>query len=120
MSRLSYEQRQSLINPLSWRRHLAFRWAFGPARRSDLKTAALLVGILSAYVLVGRMDYEDALITEAQAHARRADQHQAQLLACVNGGMSGLYSEDANGIRKYVICDRAWEVSDENVKDRQS
>jgi len=104
------------IRPLLWRHHLAFRWAFSPRRRADLRTAALLALILIAYGIAGRMDYEDALISEAQASEARAELHLRQLLACVNGGMSGLYSESANGTRRYVICDRAWEVSDENMK----
>lgn len=108
------------LRHLPLHKRLAFRWAFSHRLRSDLKTAALLVGILLAYGIAGRMDYEDALISEAKAHEARANLHQQQLLACVNGGMSGLYSEDSNGIRKYVVCDRAWEVSDENVKDRPS
>ena len=108
----------SALRPLPLHRHLSFRWAFSHRRRSDMKTTALLIGILLAYGIVCRMDYEDELISEAQAHARQASRTQAQLLACVNGGMSGLYTEDVNGIRKYVVCDRAWEVSDENVKDK--
>ncbi len=108
----------SALRPLPLHRHLSFRWAVSHRRRSDMKTAALLIGILLAYGIVGRMDYEDALISEAQASEARANLHQRQLLACVNGGMSGLYTEDDSGIRKYVVCDRAWEVSDENVKDK--
>lgn len=114
-------KRSAPIRPLLWRHHLAFRWAFSPQRRADLRTAALLTLILIAYGIAGRMDYEDALISEAQASEARASEaraelHQRQLLACVNGGMSGLYSESADGTRRYVICGRAWEVSDENMK----
>jgi hypothetical protein len=105
-----------VIRPLPLHKRLAFRWAFGPNRRSDIKTAALLAGILIAYAIAGTMDYRDALISEAQAQEARADQHAAQLLACINGGMSGLYSTDSNGIRKHIVCDKAWEVSDEAVK----
>ena len=107
-----------MIRPLPWRHHLSFRWAFSPRRRADLRTAALLALILIAYGIAGRMDYEDALISEAQANEARANLHQRQLLACINGGMSGLYSADGKGNRRYVICDRAWEVSDENAKGR--
>lgn len=110
------------LRPIPLHRHLGFRLSFSPARREALRTAALLAFLLTAYSIAGTLDYQDALITEARAaaqtHALRADQHQAQLLTCVNGGMSGLYSEDANGIRKYVICDRAFEISDENVKGK--
>ena len=106
------------LRPIPRLHHLRFRWAFGPARREALRTAALLVGLLLAYGIVGTLDYQDALLSEAQASARLADMHQAQLLACVNGGASGLCSEDADGVRKYVVCERAFEVSDENLKDK--
>jgi hypothetical protein len=41
-------KRSAPIHLLPWRYHLAFRWAFSHKRRGDLKTAALLVGILIA------------------------------------------------------------------------
>lgn len=107
-----------MTRPIPMMSHLRFRWSFSPARRNDLKTAALIAAILAAYGITGTLDYHDALISEAQAHARRADLHRAQLLACINGGMPGLYSEDDNGIRTYVVCDRAFEVSDENTRKK--
>lgn len=107
---------------LTWADHAKFRWASRRVARRDLidgiKTVAVLIGILLAYGIVGRMDYEDALITEAQIKAADARSHQERLLACLNGGSTGLYTTDEKGNRHFIVCDKAYTISDENTGKR--
>lgn len=91
--------------------NLRFRLAFHVARRDLLKNLALIAGLLVCYGIVGRMDYEDELIAEAEASAANADLNRAALLACLNGGAPGLYIEQADGSRQYLVCEQPYEVS---------
>ncbi len=98
------------------------RFAFAPsaARRDLFKNAALIVGLLIAFGIVGRLDYEDELRQQAEASAASADLNRAALLACLNGGAPGLYTESADGVRVYLVCDPPYEVSDQNIRRRAS
>jgi hypothetical protein len=103
---------------LTWRDHMRFRYAFRAKVREDIKTAACLIAIVACYAVVGEMDYRDALQMEAEAHARNAQATQEQLIACLNGGATGLYTTDSAGNRHYIVCERPWTVSDENTGPR--
>jgi hypothetical protein len=95
---------------------LRFALAPSAARRDLFKNAALIAGLLIAFGIVGRMDYEDALRAEAEAALDQSALHQAALLACLNGGSPGLFTIDANGHRHYLVCGEPFTVSSENTK----
>lgn len=99
---------------------LRWRLAFSQARRDTLQNLALIAGLIICFGIVGRMDYEDELIAQAEASAATADLNRAALLACLNGGSPGLYTESADGVRVYLVCDPPYEVSDENIRRRAS
>lgn len=105
---------------MTFYQRLRFRLAFSQARRQALQNIAIITGLIVAFGIVGRMDYEDELITQATASEATADRHRAALLACLNGGAPGLYTESADGVRVYLVCDPPYEVSDEGVRRRAS
>jgi hypothetical protein len=79
-------------------------------------------GVLAAICLVlllGFLEAHDARV-EQQLAASRAEQsfalQQAALLACLNGGSTGLYTMDDGGNRHYIVCGEPFTVSDENVR----
>lgn len=94
---------------LGWRQHLAFRWSCRRTVSDDLKngaaTIAALLGILAAYGIVGALDYEDALRTEAQAAAMRATTLNATLAECLDGRAVFL-TEDK---KTAIVCRKAEE-----------
>lgn len=108
----------------SWRMRQGLHWrgarpTLGEAlRQADgaLKAIIIVLAILVAYGIVGRMDYEDALIAEAE----RANDHAAlrgqQLIACLNGRPTGLYTENHRGERTYIVCREAEEIPVGKVK----
>lgn len=103
--------------------HLRFRYAFSPRRREALKNAGLIAGLLAVFAITGTLDYQDALLAEAEAqtaaaHARYARQ-QAAMLACLNGGSPGYYTLTEDGHRVYLVCE-IHEVSDENTQRKRS
>jgi hypothetical protein len=84
-------------------RRLQFYLASRAKQREILTNLALIAGLLVCFGIVGRMDYEDALIAEAERQSANADLNRAALLACLN-----------------LVCDPPYEVSDENVRRRAS
>lgn len=88
----------------------------GEEFRETLRYAFYLALIFLAYGIVGRMDYEDQLITEKIAADRDRDILQERMLACLNGGSTGYYTADANGHKHYIVCDQPFTVSTENVR----
>lgn len=103
---------------LTWADHAKFRWASRRTLREDIKNAACLIAVIACYAIVGEMDYRDALRSEAEAQERNAQATQEQLIACLNGGATGLYTTDDKGHRHYIVCERPWTVSDENTGPR--
>jgi hypothetical protein len=101
-------------------RRLQFYLASRAKQREILTNLALIAGLLVCFGIVGRMDYEDALIAEAERQSANADLNRAALLACLNGGAPGLYTESADGVRVYLVCDPPYEVSDQNIRRRAS
>lgn len=102
------------------------RFALAPShrRRQAIKdaalSAALLAFLLLAFGIVGRMDYEDALRTEAEAALDLAALNHAALVACLNGGAPGLYTLDDKGTRHYIVCSGdTWTVSDEGITNKR-
>ena len=83
-----------------------------------LKNSLLIAGLLIAFGIVGRMDYEDALRAEAEAAQQQATLHRDALLTCLNGGAPGLFTTDSKGHRHYLVCSAPYEVSDENTGNR--
>jgi len=61
------------------------------------------------------MDYEDALIAEAERAQRIATERSDQLIACLNGRSPGLYSENHRGERTYIVCRAAEEIAVGNI-----
>lgn len=61
---------KSLIDALRLRYGLRWNGA-RPALRENLKNIALLLGLLAAYAVAGRLDYEDELISQAEVGASR-------------------------------------------------
>lgn len=96
------------------------RFAMAPsyARRDALKTAMIVIGLLLALGIVGRMDYEDQLVAEKMAAEQRYAVQQAALLACLNNGAPGYYTIDDQGHRHYIVCE-TYTVSDQHVKARK-
>ena len=99
---------------------LRFRLASRHQQHEALRNVALIVGLLLCLGIVGRLDYEDELRQQAEASAANADLNRAALLACLNGGAPGLYTESADGVRVYLVCDPPYEVSDQNIRRRAS
>ena len=81
-------------------------------RQADgtLKSIIIVLAIFVAYGIVGRMDYEDALVAEAASAQRIATQRSEQLIACLNGKPPGLYTENHRGERTYIVCREAEEI----------
>ena len=104
---------------MTFYQRLRFRLASRHQQREALLNATLIAGLLLIFGIVGRMDYEDALRAAAEASAANADLNRAALLACLNGGAPGLYTEH-DGVRVYLVCDPPYEVSDENIQRRAS
>lgn len=73
--------------------------------------AAFAAGLWIGDANVGRMDYEDALIAEAERAKRIATERSDQLIACLNGRSPGLYSENHRGERTYIVCRAAEEIA---------
>ena len=83
-----------------------FRRAFfSDSTRDMLKNLALIAVLFACFGIGGRMDYEDALRAEAEAHAARSDLNRASALSCLNGGAPGLYTENPDGSRMHIVCD---------------
>jgi hypothetical protein len=79
-------------------------------------------GVLAALTLVLLFGLVDAMERSAEAGLAEdralAAYHQQQtaLLACLNGGNSGLYTVDDDGHKHYIVCSEPMVVSTENVK----
>jgi hypothetical protein len=69
-----------MTNPhsLGWRANLSFKYASRRTRREALRNAAMLLGLLLAYGIVGTIDYA----AEQRDVATKAENI---LLACMNG-----------------------------------
>ena len=85
-----------------------------------MTNALYILGLLLAFGIVGNMDYAEEMRQEAERQSIRADLNRAALVACLNGGAPGLFIEQADGSRNYLVCDRPYEVSDKNVKHRRT
>ena len=89
------------------------RWASRRNLLTDLKTAAVLAGLLLCYGIVGRMDYEDEMRTEAAALEYRADLAEKILADCMNGTAKFFYANTTGtGYQKTaVVCQPAQEIT---------
>lgn len=95
---------------LFWARYRVWiREAIG--RPTDLLWIVLLLGL---YGVMGKLDYDDALINQAEEQAQEAERQSditnTRLLACLNGKATGLYTTDEDGNQTHIICDPAWEL----------
>lgn len=104
---------------LSWRDNLRFSRAFSARRREDLRIGLSVAAILIGFGIVGSLDYADELRQEAAAAEQRSDMNRASLLACLNGGHTGLSVDHGNGIRQHIVCGAPYTVSDENTGGRR-
>jgi hypothetical protein len=115
------------LRPIESHRHLLNRWSCRATRREDLAAAKTIAALLVAYMIVGYIDAQadevsQAMAGEAAAYGaaatatRHADLHAARLARCLNGGPVGLYSTDKEGYRNYVVCDKAWEITNKGIK----
>lgn len=97
--------------PLPWRTRLRLRlgntWAFASRRRADLKAAAAVLVVFAGYGLVGRMDYESALASEAHAQAARAQAAEQLAIECLNGRARWI-SADGHTL---IACEKAMELT---------
>lgn len=99
--------------PLSLRQRLSFRWASRRSFHDDLRTLAVLLAILLAYGVAGRIDYETELAIEAEANANRAQQIETVLIDCMAGRARWTY-ENGSGKgygKTAVVCKGVEEIS---------
>lgn len=70
---------------LSYRDHIAFKYASRSKRIQALRNAVLVTGLVMAYGIVGTIDYAEEQRQEAEANAKSASAMSATLAACLNG-----------------------------------
>ena len=80
-----------------------------------LRNIGLIAGLILVLGITGTMDYADEVRAEAMAQEARADLNRAALLACLNGNAPGLYVEQEDGSRQYLVCSDPYYVSDRNI-----
>ena len=101
------------------RRHFGLRWQRTlPAAEDlgiDLQNLLIIAILMLAFGIVGSMDYADEQRQESERMAASAELNRAALLACLNGGSPGLYIEQPDGSRQYLVCSEPYEVSDKNT-----
>jgi hypothetical protein len=94
-------------------------WRDSTPNMAELGFTAKNIGLIAGLILVlgitGTMDYADAQRAEAMAQEARADLNRAALLACLNGNAPGLYVEQPDGSRQYLVCSDPYYVSDRNI-----
>lgn len=112
---------------LTWRTlrlNHGLRWQKTRPTLAELKAAgdiwlrglAVLMGLLFAYGIAGRMDYEDALIAELEAERTALRDANTTLANCLNGRPTGHWYEDSRGERTYIVCKGAEEIPVGKVK----
>lgn len=79
-----------------------------------------LLAVFFLFIAASSYEYATEKNIEAQNHSLRADRNRDALLACLNGGAPGLFIEQPDGSRNYLVCDHPYEVSDKNVKLRRT
>ena len=94
-------------------------WRDSTPNMAELGFTAKNIGLIAGLILVlgitGTMDYADEVRAEAMAQEARADLNRAALLACLNGNAPGLYVEQEDGSRQYLVCSDPYYVSDKNT-----
>lgn len=95
-----------MLNQLRLRYGLFWRGRVPNREELPVITQAIVtvLFLVVAYGIVGRLDYEAALVAEAQRQEARAEMNEAALVACLNGRPSGHYWEDSRGHRTYLVC----------------
>ena len=115
-----YKQSDPLNSPFSTiriRYGLTWRKSYPGAEqlREVLRYTCYICLIILAYGIVGRLDYEDEMITARIVAEQHGEMQQARMLACLNGGMPGYYTTDLSGTKHYVVCE-TYTISNANVK----
>jgi len=97
-----------MTNPhsIGWRANLAFKYSSRRTRVEALRNAALVMGIVIAYGIVGTIDYATEQRAEAEHQAQVAHRATYALAACMNG--TARFMNESGDTA--VICDKAWEV----------
>ena len=100
---------------------MGLHWAGSKPQAEEI--GITLPGVLAVVCLVLAYGLVDQIEQRAEKHLAAekalADLHQQQtaMLACLNGGNSGLYTVE-DGFRHYIICD-TYTISDEGVTHRK-